>query len=31
MNSQLSAVKNEINKVLRGKDDIIDMVLFKDH
>ncbi|MCR4806125.1 MAG: MoxR family ATPase [Lachnospiraceae bacterium] len=27
MNTQLQSVKNEINKVLRGKDDIIDMVL----
>ena len=27
MNAELSKVKNEISKVLRGKDDIIDMVL----
>lgn len=27
MNESLKAVRNEINKVLRGKDDIIDMVL----
>ena len=27
MNENLKSVKNEINKVLRGKDDIIDMVL----